>query len=168
MSNQKEKKHLPLYGIGPALCFSMAIVTAFGIWLAKKRIIPGRITDAAVMNIFTVIGILLIIEGVVCFFGADLNGNLQENIKANRLKTNGSYKFVRNPCYCMFLFGCTGALFMAHNALLLVLPILFWAEMTIVLKKTEEKWLTKLYGQEYLDYCKKVNRCIPWFPKKKS
>lgn len=168
MSNQKEKKHLPLYGIGPALCFSMAIVTAFGIWLAKKRIIPGRITDAAVMNIFTVIGILLIIEGVVCFLGADLNGNLQENIKANRLKTNGSYKFVRNPCYCVFLFGCTGALLMAHNALLLVLPILFWAEMTIVLKKTEEKWLTKLYGQEYLDYCKKVNRCIPWFPKKKG
>ena len=38
------------------------------------------------------------------FLGADLNGNLQENIKANQLKTNGSYKFVRNPCYCMFLY----------------------------------------------------------------
>ena len=35
-----------------------------------------------------------------------------------------------------------------------------------VLKNTEEKWLSELYGQEYLDYCKKVNRCIPWFPKK--
>ena len=34
-----------------------------------------------------------------------------------------------------------------------------------LLKNTEEKWLEELYGQEYIDYCKKVNRCIPWFPK---
>ena len=38
--------------------------------------------------------------------------------------------------------------------------------MTIFLKNTEEKWLSELYGQEYLDYCKRVNRCIPWSPKK--
>ncbi|MBQ3937315.1 MAG: hypothetical protein II722_09680 [Ruminococcus sp.] len=54
----------------------------------------------------------------------------------------------------------------AHNPFLLVIPALFWSEMTIVLKRTEEKWLTELYGQQYTDYCKKVNRCIPWFEKK--
>jgi protein-S-isoprenylcysteine O-methyltransferase Ste14 len=27
--------------------------------------------------------------------------------------------------------------------------------------KTEEKWLTDLYGKDYLDYTKKVNRFIP-------
>jgi len=26
---------------------------------------------------------------------------------------------------------------------------------------TEEKWLKDLYGKEYIDYCKEVNRCIP-------
>lgn len=31
----------------------------------------------------------------------------------------------------------------------------------------EEKWLAELYGQEYIDYCKKENRCIPWFSNKK-
>lgn len=37
--------------------------------------------------------------------------------------------------------------------------------MTVFLINTEEKWLRKQYGQEYENYCKKVNRCIPWFSK---
>lgn len=164
---ENKKKHLPLYGIGPALCFPMALVTAVCIWLAKKGYIPGEINNIVVKWVLFIVGILLIIEGVVLFFGADLNGNLQKNIKANQLKTNGSYKFVRNPCYCLFLFGCTGTILIFVNWVLLVLPFLFWLEMTIVLKNTEEKWLANLYGQEYADYCKRVNRCIPWFPRKK-
>lgn len=166
MSKSKEQKHLPLYGIGPALCCPMAMLSAVGIWLARRGYIPGTIMIPVVNGIFTVAGILLIVLGIVLFFGADLNGNLQENIKANRLKTNGSYRFVRNPCYCLFLLGSAGAICMAHNWILLILPFLFWAEMTIVLIHTEEKWLKDLYGQEYIDYCKRVNRCIPWFPKK--
>ena len=166
--NKNEKKHLPLYGIGPVLCFSMALVTAVCIWLANKGYIPGKIDNKAIKLVFLIIGIALIIEGIVLFFGADLNGNLQENIKANQLKTNGSYKYVRNPCYCLFLLGCTGVLFIFVNWVLLVLPFLFWILMTIVLKNTEEKWLTNLYGQEYIDYCKRVNRCIPWLPRKRG
>jgi protein-S-isoprenylcysteine O-methyltransferase Ste14 len=58
-----------------------------------------------------------------------------------------------------------GLALVCHNLYLLIIPVLFWIEMTIVLKRTEEKWLTELYGQEYIEYCKKVNRCIPFFPK---
>lgn len=162
----EEKKHLPIYGIGPALCSPMAILSAIGIYLSNKGYIPGVIENRVIRIVMLILGILLIIEGIVLFFCADLNGNLQENIKENKLKTNGSYKFVRNPCYCLFLLGSTGALMFAHNYLLFVLPVLFYIGMTIVLINTEEKWLTKLYGQEYIDYCKKVNRCIPWFPRK--
>lgn len=166
--SSKEKKHLPFYGIGPALCFPMAVLSAGGIWLAARGDVPGEITDPVVKWIFTIAGIALIVLGAALYFGADLNGALQENIKNNRLKTNGSYKFVRNPCYCLFLLGCTGAILLAHNVWLLLLPPVFWAEMTIVLIHTEEKWLRNLYGQEYIDYCKRVNRCIPWFPREAS
>ena len=139
------KKHLPLYGIGPALCYSMALITAVCIWMAHKGYIPEKIDNKAIKLVFLIIGIALIIEGIVLFFGADLNGNLQEN---------------------MFWFGCTGALLIYANWILLALPFLFWIEMTVVLKNTEEKWLANLYGQEYIDYCKRVNRCIPWLPRK--
>jgi len=36
-----------------------------------------------------------------------------------------------------------------------------------ILINTEEKWLLKVYGDEYAEYKKIVNRCIPWFPKQK-
>ncbi|MCQ2408362.1 MAG: isoprenylcysteine carboxylmethyltransferase family protein [Oscillospiraceae bacterium] len=162
------KKHLPLYGIGPILCCPMAVLTAIGIYCSSKALISGLIENKTVNIILYIIGTLLIIEGIILFFAADLNGNLQKNIKENKLKTNGSYKFVRNPCYCLFLLSCTGAILIAHNWYLFVLPFVFWGVMTIVLINTEEKWLRNLYGKEYEDYCKRVNRCIPWFPKKEN
>lgn len=162
---EKEKKHLPVFGIGPILCFPMVILSAIAIILSANGAIPFVITNKPCKIVFGVMGILLIIEGLICFFGADFGGGLVKSIKSNQLKTNGSYAFVRNPCYAVYLLGSAGALMIAHNPILLILPMLFWLEMTIVLKNTEEKWLEELYGQEYIDYCKKVNRCIPWFPK---
>ena len=55
---------------------------------------------------------------------------------------------------------------MGSNLFLLILPILFWINLTVILKLTEEKWLLEKFGDEYVDYCKVVNRIIPWFPKK--
>lgn len=160
------KKHLPLYGIGPVLCFPTAAATAAAIALSAYGRIPGRVTNPAAAAVMTVVGILLIIEGIALFFGADVGGKLSDEIKANRLKTNGSYRFVRNPCYVLFLLGDTGAILIAHNVLLLCLPVVFWLVMTAVLKRTEEKWLLSLYGQAYTEYCSRVNRLIPWFPKR--
>ena len=165
MVERKKKDHLPIYGIGPALCYPMAMLSAVGIWLSVKGIIPMKIENKPISIAMMVLGIILIIEGIALFFGADLNGKLTKDIKENRLKTNGSYKFVRNPCYCLFLLGSTGALLIAHNLLLLILPPLFYLWETAILKRTEEKWLTELYGDEYKEYCKRVNRCIPWFPR---
>lgn len=165
--SDNKKEHLSLYGIGPILCFPMAVLTAAGVILSEKEYISGKITNNTVNTILLIIGILLMVEGAALFLGADAGGNLKDNIEKNKLKTNGAYKFVRNPCYTLFLLGSTGVILIEHNTLLLILPLLFWLEMTIVLKNTEEKWLKDLYGQEYIEYCKNVNRCIPWFPKRK-
>lgn len=55
-----------------------------------------------------------------------------------------------------------GLKLMWHNAWLLVIPVINWLIMTIVLKNTEEKWLFDLYGKDYEEYKKRVNRCIPF------
>ena len=80
--------------------------------------------------------------------------------------TTGAYALVRNPIYSAILILCTGVLMIGGNVLFLILPFLYWAFLTVLIKHTEEKWLSELYGEEYKEYCKKVNRCIPWFPKK--
>lgn len=54
---------------------------------------------------------------------------------------------------------------LSANLLSLLLPCIFWVDITILMKSTEEKWLAECYGREYMDNGNQVNRCIPWFPK---
>jgi len=68
--------------------------------------------------------------------------------------------------YSGWWFVITGISLMWANATLLAVIPLNWLIMTISLQRTEEKWLLDLYGQDYANYKKRVNRCIPWPPKK--
>lgn len=102
------------------------------------------------------------------WYSANYKFRISDGITENRLVTTGIYSVVRNPLYSAFLMICTGAVLIAGNVFLFAIPVICWIYMTVFLKYTEEKWLADLYGQEYSDYCKNVNRCIPWFPKKQK
>ena len=62
----------------------------------------------------------------------------------------------------IILFGYVFKIGILDSPWMLILPIIDWAIMTIALINTEEKWLLDLYGNEYAEYKKSVNRCIPW------
>lgn len=116
--------------------------------------------------ILAILGILIILLGLIIYILA-IKIKITKAIKENRLLTTGIYSVVRNPIYSAWLLLCTGFLLLTGSLLLaLSLFLLFWLYLTILMKHTEEKWLAKLYGDPYLEYCKKVNRCLPWFPKK--
>jgi len=87
---------------------------------------------------------------------------MDNNIAENKLKTDGIYAWVRNPMYSGWWILITGISLMWANAWILITPVINWMIMTIALKKTEEKWLLDLYGDQYVAYLKQVNRCIPW------
>ncbi|MBR5512525.1 MAG: isoprenylcysteine carboxylmethyltransferase family protein [Ruminococcus sp.] len=162
----KNNKHLPVYGIGPILCVPLAVVMGIFFILSIRGKICSTDLGGVVNSILSIVGYIIILLGIILCLGADKGDKLKSNIKENQLKTDGSFRFVRNPRYSTFLLSEFGLALVCHNLYLLIIPVLFWIEMTIVLKKTEEKWLTELYGQDYIDYCKTVNRCIPWLPKK--
>ena len=161
----KNEQHLPMYGVGPAYVAVIIMLTAAGIALTAAGRIPTA--QAGPLRIpLIAAGILLIALGAWSWWSAVFRSRVDENIKKNTLVTTGIYAWVRNPIYAAFLMACTGALLLADNLWLLVLPPAYWLYLTVLMKHTEEKWLAKLYGQEYADYCKRVNRCIPWFPGK--
>ncbi len=91
---------------------------------------------------------------------------MDENIADNKLKTDGIYAWVRNPMYSGSWILIIGISLMWANAWVLITSFINWLIMTVALKNTEEKWLLDLYGDEYAAYKKRVNRCIPWFPKR--
>lgn len=160
------ENHLPLYGVGPIIVYGQFVFTAISIMLTYIFEL-GFLTISAFNILFRGIGILLIVSGIYLNLSAKLKSKLFKNVEDNKLITDGVYSIVRNPVYSGALLVCTGAVLIANNLILLIVPVICWLYMTLFLMKTEEKWLEELYGQEYVSYCKRVNRCIPWFPKQK-
>ncbi|MBR1930305.1 MAG: isoprenylcysteine carboxylmethyltransferase family protein [Lachnospiraceae bacterium] len=160
----KDKSHLPMYGIGPLYVWSIIMMTVAGIVLSRKEIVHiGNL--ARLKTPFMVAGWLLIVWGVILWVAAVVGAHIDTHILQNQLVTTGIYGYVRNPIYSAAMFACTGALLIANDVWLLILPFLFWGYMTVLLKSTEEKWLKERYGRAYSEYKMKVNRCIPWFKK---
>ena len=162
----KEKSHLPLFGVGPVIIAVQILITMTGIIASCRGLFDtGKIE---LLNIpLKIVGVGLLAFGFYLNYSAKHKSKLFEMVAENKLITTGVYSIVRNPVYSAVLLACTGAVCIANNLVLFFIPVICWVYMTIFLKLTEEKWLTDLYGQEYIEYCKKVNRCIPWFPKRK-
>ena len=155
----EQKNHLPLIGVGPIYVGHTIAVTAASIILTKLKIIPPTVSGFEL--VFHIAGILLIAAGIYLWCSAVFMSRIDSKIKTNTLVTDGIYAHVRNPIYSAFLFACSGALLLACNLYLLILPPVFWLYLTVFIKLTEEKWLLNLYGKDFEDYCKQVNRCIP-------
>ena len=160
-----EKDHLPILGVGPLYVITIILMTVISIILSATRFIPV-ITFTNMRWIFILIGILCFIIGITLWLKAVIIDRLDTHIIKNELVTTGVYAYVRNPVYSAFMFVCTGVLLIYGNLILLLLPIIYWGFMTVLMKSTEEKWLEDLYGQEYIQYLQRVNRCIPWKGKK--
>lgn len=157
----RNREHLPFYGVGPFIGGFQVVITLIGVVLSCLGLFDfGKIE---LLNIpLKVIGFALIAFGLYLFYGAHYKAKLFDNVAENKLVTTGVYSIVRNPVYSGFLMACTGAVCIANNLVLFIIPVICWSFMTIVLKLSEEKWLRNLYEEEYILYCKKVNRCIPW------
>ncbi|MET0016140.1 methyltransferase [Oscillibacter sp.] len=154
------REHLPFMGVGPLYVGLILALTAAAIILAKTGSLPTANAGAFRLPL-AIVGVLIILAGTglwaAAFFGAKIDRGIAENC----LVTGGVYAHARNPIYSAFLFLCSGALLIAGNLWLLVLPVAYWLFLTLLMKATEEKWLLRQYGQVYRDYCRRVPRCIP-------
>lgn len=167
MKKDTDKKVLPTFGVGPLYVIVCAVITAVGIILDCFGIISvGETVNRSLKIVFYLLGGILIVSGIVMWLFAVVIGNVDKDIESGKLKTTGIYAVVRNPVYSAFLFVFTGILLFFTNLCLLILPVFYYIYMTVLMICTEEKWLKEKFGEEYVKYCKKVNRCLPWFPKK--
>lgn len=161
----KEGQKLPMFGIGPYLISGVGLVTLIGILLSAFFFRFGLLGGAWTW-VFRITGIVLILAGAAVWYTGALRSNMDESIMNNKLQTGGIYAWVRNPMYSGWWILITGISLMWHNFMVLPFVFINWIILTVVLKNSEEKWLLNLYGQDYLDYKKRVNRLIPWIPKR--
>lgn len=157
----KEGQKLPLFGVGPYIVYGMGVVTVVGIILLGYVFKIGILESPWVL-IFRIIGAVLIALGIAVWYIGALRSDMDGSITDNKLQTKGIYAWVRNPMYSGWWILMIGITLMWHNVWMLILPVINWVIMTVSLINTEEKWLADLYGDEYAEYKKHVNRCIPW------
>ena len=160
-----DKNILPHFGPGPVLGVFMVVLTAGGIALSELGKFP-QISFGLLKIPAAVMGVLLIILGIILLTTALLVSKIHRSIDDGKLLTTGVYAWVRNPIYSGIIFICTGAIFIYGNASLIVFPPMMYLAVTAAVKNTEEKWLVKRFGEEYREYRKRVNRILPWVPKK--
>lgn len=165
IKNESKNDTLPMFGIGPIYVIICLSLTVFGIYLVKYveffKSISIDITIPILKEMLVCLGILNILIGIIFWIYAVIVQNVSKEITNGKLVTTGVYGIVRNPIYSAFLFIFTGILITINNLLLYILPIVFYIFLTILLKLTEEKWLIKKFGKEYIEYCNNVNRIIP-------
>lgn len=156
---------MPIFGVGPIYVITCLILTIAGICLhLNGYIYQGKLRQGKIF--FIIAGIFMIILGIYLWIQAVIIQKINKKVSEKKLITTGVYSIVRNPVYSAFTFIFTGLLLFTTNYILLILPFVFWAFLTILMKNTEEKWLKNEFGEEYEIYLKKVNRVIPWIRKK--
>lgn len=159
------KDKLPVYGVGPIYGIGISAISVLMIILVKTLFKSGSIAGLKIP--FLILGIIFILGGVAVWISAVIIAKIDDGIKSNTLVTHGIYAYCRNPIYTAVTFVNVGALLIANNLWLLILPFGYWVILTVLMKHTEEKWLLDMFGRQYTDYCKTVNRCIPWKSKKR-
>lgn len=156
-----KNKKMPLFGVGPFYVIVICAISFFGIIFTRFKGVNLSYEFLNIPLIF--LGIISIILGVFIWIKAVFSSEIQKNIKLGKLVTKGVYAYVRNPIYSAFFLFTLGVILLERNLYLFCIPLFNWLFLTILMKYTEEKWLYEKFGDEYKEYCKKVNRCIPWF-----
>ena len=160
----KNEKHLPIYGVGPFYVVAISALTLTAVLMRNMPIFSsGKLSVLCIPALIA--GVVFIAGGVFMWIYAVPISKIDDGIKENRLVTTGAYALVRNPIYSAAMLVCTGVILLAGNAWFFMLPLVYWFFMTVLMRATEEKWLKNLYGEEYEEYCRQVNRCWPWFRK---
>jgi protein-S-isoprenylcysteine O-methyltransferase Ste14 len=80
-----------------------------------------------------------------------------------RLVVSGFYRWVRNPMYVgmgLFLIGEALMLRPVMREMFVMIAIA-WIAVSIFILVYEEPTLRRLFGEEYIEYCKHVRRWIP-------
>ncbi len=160
----KEGQKLPLMGVGPYIVGSMGVFTLISILLIVY-VWQVESLPASWFKPCYVLGGILIFLGMLLWYLAAIKADIDTSIENNELKTTGIYGWVRNPLYSAFYLAFVGISLFYHNVGLVIVPIGNWLIMSISIILTEEKWLKELYGEKYVNYMHKVNRCIPCPPK---
>ncbi len=90
-----------------------------------------------------------------------IRGGRDRKVYAETLVKDGIFAHCRNPLYLGNILIVTGLGIIANSVLfyLIGIPLFIFLYMAII--RAEENYLAAKFGEEYIEYCRNVNRLIP-------
>lgn len=147
--NKKSWQKILFISLFRAMLYSLLLLT----YLQIKTSFP-------VFTIFQLIGFFLVCAGFgLAFMSTYGLGWAKAFGEKGGLETSGFFSFSRNPIYVVSWVGMIGWALLAsswHISLILFI----WALFYVLAVFLEERWLEKVYGEEYLLYKSKTSRFI--------
>ena len=80
--------------------------------------------------------------------------------KETKLITDGPFSSVRHPIYALSLALMISSVFVVTNVPMLIVAAIH-CSLLVIKSWNEERYLTQLHGQEYVDYLNRTNRFVP-------
>jgi protein-S-isoprenylcysteine O-methyltransferase Ste14 len=133
----------------------MALASQWPVWWVQ---IPAQ---KIIGLLLAVGGILLVASGVQSFRKAKTTVNPRSPGQSSALVVIGLYRYTRNPMYLgFFLLLCSLGIYQSLILNLILGPSGFVAYMNKFQIRPEEEALQKIYGEEFIEYKKRVRRWI--------
>src|SRR5882724_5694105 len=157
-----------LWVLFKTIVFTALVPGTVGLWVPYRIRQGTRAPDVHVASaVESGLGYFLLIAGAAIYlwcawdFSVKGMGTPAPIDAPKNLVINGLYRFVRNPMYVgVFLLVASRAIFFWSFPIVLYLALVATSvQLFIVLY--EEPHLRKIFGEQYLDYCKRVPRWIP-------
>ena len=156
-----KKDSLPVYGVGPYLIAAMFIISILGLILSYYNMIPVYKIDSMYW-LFVGLAVVLILDAAFLWLAAVRMSDISKRIENGELVSDDVYALVRHPIYSAWLQISIAIILFSQNIYLFILPIIFWIILSIALARTEEKWLTDKFGNDYVLYAQTTNRFVPF------
>ena len=154
IGKRKEKKLHTVEALMSVATFSVVIIQLLSIFFDWNIMPSGaRFTGFCIAGIGDIFFLIS-----VTYMKDSWRAGIPEKDKT-KLVTDGIYKFSRNPAFVGFDFMYIGVLLMFFNIGTLLFS-LFSIVMLHLQILQEEKYMAKTFGEEYLEYKKKVFRYI--------
>ena len=90
-------------------------------------------------------------------------GGKNRKIYAKELVKEGIFAHCRNPLYLGNILIISGLGIVSHSLLFALIGIPLFIFLYLAIIRAEEHFLAGEFGQEYIEYCRNVNRFIPKF-----
>jgi|SRR5882672_9393598 len=158
--NTATKKDSPRVFIPPPVIY----VVIFLVSMLIQELVPldrSFFYSAIAANLSIVFILCALIFGVSAFIQFIRSKNTIVPIKsASSLETRGIYSVSRNPMYVsLFLLYAGIGIVKGNWWTLMLIPVLFIVVYVYIIKR-EESYLERAFGQDYIDYRKRVRRWI--------